>query len=68
VGVMTVTDVYQAIRSRRVVRLPVLGLDDSINELGNSADPLFFCLHGRGDIGSTFINRRLTLVNSSSTV
>jgi len=65
---MTVTDVYQAIRSRRVVRLPVRGVDYSINELGNSADPLFFCLYGWGDTGSIFVNWHLNLVNPSSTV
>ena len=41
-GVMTVTDVYQAIRPRRGVRLRARGVDYSINELGNSVDPLFF--------------------------
>ncbi len=52
-GVMTVTDVYQSIRSRRVARLRVSGVDYSINEWENSADPLFFYLHGWGDTGST---------------
>lgn len=51
---MAVTDVYQAIRSRRVTSLRVRGVDYSINEWGNSADPLFFYLHGWGDTGSTF--------------
>jgi hypothetical protein len=53
VGVMTVTDVYQSVRSRRVARLRVRGVDYPINEWGNSADPLFFYLHGWGDTGST---------------
>jgi len=42
VGVMAVTDVCQAIRPRRVVRLRARGVDYSINELGISTDPLFF--------------------------
>jgi pimeloyl-ACP methyl ester carboxylesterase len=37
-----------------VARLRVRGIDYSINEWGNPADPLFFYLHGWGDTGSTF--------------
>ncbi len=51
---MAVTDEYKAKRSRRVKRLRVRGVEYSINEWGNSADPLFIYLHGWGDTGSTF--------------
>jgi pimeloyl-ACP methyl ester carboxylesterase len=51
---MAVTDVYKAKRSRRVKRLRIRGVDYSINEWGDSADPLFIYLHGWGDTASTF--------------
>lgn len=53
-GVMAVTDVYKGQRTRRVKRLLIRGVDYSINEWGDAADPLLVYLHGWGDTASTF--------------
>jgi pimeloyl-ACP methyl ester carboxylesterase len=53
-GVMVVTDVYKAKRPRRVRHLHIRGVDYSINEWGESDNPLLMYLHGWGDTGSTF--------------